>query len=344
MRHGYGVNKKSALVVGYFGYGNMGDDKALTIAIKIMCDMGITPYVAFSSEGDWGIFEGYGAIRVDSKSGKAMLAAINTCDGVFFLGGNHFENESSRRSLLYYSAVALAAAKRGKPVYMIASGIGRMKRGTDRQIALRALSRLSHAGLRTEGDLVQASRILSCPAVKMPDLAFCSELLKEEKTDSFAIIPRQDSAALLVHARRLVALGLKPVVIPFFIHEDMRAARGYGEALSCEVFFSKSAEEIRRRISTMQVTLSERLHGGIFSLTASTPFMFISKSQKCRRFSAEAGEVARLLGSTSPSLDETFGTREFQVRDKCDFAGITARLKGELLSSLHKMLWNFAYN
>ena len=89
MRHGYVVNKKSALVVGYFGHGNMGDDMALTIAIKIMYDMGITPYVSFSSEGNWEIFEGYGAIRVDSKSGEAMLAAINTCDGVFFLGGNH---------------------------------------------------------------------------------------------------------------------------------------------------------------------------------------------------------------------------------------------------------------
>ena len=338
MQHGYGVNAKKLLLCGYFGYGNMGDEAALRALVCYLTDKGIAVTVAAQRSGDLSEYADLGVSICDRLSPYSMHQAMDGCDAVIFTGGNHFENESSRRSLLYYSALADAAQRRGIPTMMIASGLGRMRDGIDRRLALSVLARFSFAGLRTEGDILEGRSIFSCEVRSAPDLALSLSVISGKKENSFAIIPRRDSAAMLKTAKGLRDLGLVPVVIPLFIGEDSVGARGFGEALGCEVFVSQRVEEIRQRLSTMRLTLTERLHGAVFSLTSSTPFMLFSEAKKCRRFADEIEKRARKLETPSPFVENTENLRSYLAGGESDFSSICRDLSTELHASLDRMI------
>ena len=341
MQHVYGDKSTSVLIIGYFGYGNMGDEVCLLHALRALRCVGIRAYVAYNPAADSSALLCEGAIPINRRSPEALSRATRVCDGVFFLGGNHFENESSRRSLIYYSAIALAARKQNKPVYMLSSGLGKIRKGPDARLAASALRSFSFAGLRTAEDLDDAAALMRCTTVRMPDLAFLSETVRHRKQGYFAIVPRRDSALLLEDACALRAMGLRPVVIPFFAEEDMRAARGYGEALGCEVFFSREPHEVRKRLAEAEITLSERLHGAILSQLSSTPFILRKESLKCRRFTDEVGRVAASLGTRSPSLSGVFELGDFKARGGCDFDRINSVFARSLGRALGQAMSDF---
>ena len=334
MSHGYGVTEKKVLLCGYFGYGNMGDEAALDAAVRYLIKRGISVTVAYSSAGDFIEYTSLGAVKCKRFSLHSMLKAIDECDALIFSGGNHFENESSRRSLLYYSCLALTAERRGKPTLMLASGLGRMRLGIDRAIARAALAKFSFAGLRTIGDIREGQELLGCRIVSMPDLALSLPVISEKKERSFAIIPRRNSAIMLDSAIALRELGLVPVVIPLFIDEDATAARGFGEALGCEVFVSQNTSELRHRIAGMRIVLTERLHGAVFSLTASTPFMMKSEAEKCVRFTDEVETRAKKLNTPSPFIKNLGEFGAYILGEATDFSALCSDFSSELLSAL----------
>lgn len=338
MQHGYRATGKRLLLIGYFGYGNMGDEAALLEAVRYLTEAGFSVTVSFSGRGDFSLLRELGASDCPRYSPRALLRAIDDCDAVVFSGGNHFERESSRRSLVYYSIAAIAAQARGKPTLMLASGLGSMRGGIDGRIARVALRRFSFAGLRTEGDLQEASDLFRCELFNIPDLAFALPTLRAEKERAFAIIPRRDSAAMLKEARALRALGLTPVVIPLFASEDARAARGFGEALGCEVFVSQNTNEIRERIAKMSICLTERLHGAVFAVTASTPFIMGSDAKKCKRFSAEVEKRARKLNTPSPFIKNTEHFLRYLEGEPCNFSALCQDFSRELSLGLQCML------
>ena len=344
MQHGYGVSAKRVLLCGYFGYGNMGDDASLLSAIRHLRQRGVSVTVSYSRTGDFSECASLGASRCDRLSLRRMSRAIEECDAVIFSGGNHFENESSRRSLLYYSLLAIAAQRQKKPTLMLSSGLGEMRSGIDRAVARAALSRFSFAGLRTEGDLCEGRGLFSCSIRSIPDLALSFPVISSEKQDSFAIIPRRDSAVMLKTAKRLRACGLTPVVIPLFIGEDSVAARGFGEALGCEVFVSQNTNEIRRRLSTMRLTLTERLHGAIFSTTSSTPFMIEGSAKKCRRFAEETETRAAKLNTPSPFLRNPEDFATYSSGSGTDFSALCDDFSAEIFSGIEHMLCGCGLN
>lgn len=334
----YEPRQKRVLLCGYFGYGNMGDEAALRALVGYLTAGGISVTVAAHPSGDPAEYEALGAVVCDRLSPYSMHRAMDGCDAVVFAGGNHFENESSRRSLLYYSAIAGAAQMRGIPTMMIASGLGQMRRGIDRRLALSVLERFSFAGLRTEGDILEGRGIFSCDVVSAPDLALSLPVISERKEDSFAIIPRRDSVAMLKEAEKLCRLGLTPIVIPLFMREDAASVLCYRDALGCEVLPPESIDTLRQMLARMQITLSERLHGGVFSLTSSTPFMLSGRAKKCERFVGETEKRARKLGTPSPFVEDTRKFRSYLAGCGSDFSSICRDLSAELRAALEMMI------
>ena len=338
MREQQEAKRRRVLLCGYFGYGNMGDEAALRALVSYLVGEGISVTVACSRFGNLAEYASLGGAVCDRLSPYSMHRAMDACDAVIFAGGNHFENESSRRSLLYYSALAGAAQRRGIPTMMIASGLGRMRDGIDRRLALSVLRRFSFAGLRTEGDILEGRSIFSCEVVSAPDLALSLPLIAERKEDSFAIIPRRDSKTMLGEAEKLCHLGLSPVVIPLFMREDAGSVLCYLDALGCEVITPESEDDLRHRLSRMRITLTERLHGAVFSMTSSTPFMLFGRAKKCRRFADEIEKRARKLETPSPFIENTENFPSYLAGGESDFTSICRDLSEELRTALDGMI------
>lgn len=338
MRHGYGSKIKKALLVGYFGYGNAGDEETLRCAVGLLSEYGIDSLVAFNPKGERAELSSIGAEGFNRFSYSEMRRAARECDAVVFAGGSLFQNETSLRSLLYYSAVTAIAEREKRPIYLLSSGIGEIKGRLGREFTERALSRISFAGMRTDADLYEGRRFFTCPSCNMPDMTLIREGVCEKKRDEIAIIPRSDTEGLRRDVRAIVAEGLTPVIIPFFHGEDIGAAYSLGGALGCEVFVSQNTSDIIGRLSSCRAVYTERLHGAVFSLIASTPFFVPSGDQKCKRFVREIKKRAEKLNTLSPILSRERISELRRDGEGCDFESLRRGLRYDIRLSLERVL------
>ncbi len=337
MQHGRGENIKNALLSGYFGFGNAGDEASLAGAIELLGRYGINAHVAFNPRGNFSAFAAMGATYVNRYSASAIKKALAECDALIFAGGNLFQNETSTRSLIYYSAICALAERAGRPIYMLSSGIGRVSGYFGRECARRALSRISFAGLRTDGDIAEWGDSLPCPTRNMPDLALTAKCEPAKRRDFFAIVPTEGSESQRREALRLKSLGLTPVVIPFFIDKDKHAAYRLASELACEVFVSQNTNEIISRLSSTRMILAERLHGAVFSLVAGTPCQLYSKTEKCSRFALEIQKRAKKLGTSCPIMSDGDAPHDEALSGKFDFSALLLDLRRDLSGSLDSL-------
>ena len=262
---------------------------------------------------------------------------MGSSDALILTGGNLIQNETSERSLLYYSAIIALAERAGKPVYMLSSGVGRVSGYLGERCMRRALSRITFAGLRTEGDLDECRGLLGCRAYNMPDLVFAGKSINREKRDSFAIIPKTASRELITASKRLKSQGLSPVVIPLFTKEDLAVSGYIGGEVGCEVFISQNAAEITERLATCKLTLSERLHGAIFSVMGSTPYQNFSSSEKCLRFTKEMHSRAKKLDTPPPVLKNNDLRKARLSAGETDYNALTASCALDLRLSMDRL-------
>lgn len=337
MQHGYGVNIKNVLLCGYFGYGNMGDEAALESALTLLGEYGVNSCVAYNPAGDFSHYLSFGATKCNRFSAREIKLALRNSDALVLTGGNLIQNETSERSLLYYSAITALAERAGKPVFMFSSGIGRVRGYIGERFMRRSLARVSFAGLRTDGDIDECGRLLSCTPCNMPDLTFAKECISRKKRDSFAIIPKTASRELIIASKRLKSAGLTPVVIPLFTSEDLSASGHIGGEVGCEVFVSHNVPEITERLASCRFSLTERLHGAVFSVMSSTPYKNFSSSEKCLRFTEEMKKRAKKLDTPPPVLENNRFEKKIFYAEDTDYKTLTDSCTRDLRFSMDRL-------
>ena len=118
-----------AAVIGYYGYGNLGDEETLSVIASACEARGIE--VIYPTGKD----ENRGAIsRI-----RAVRRAIRHARVIMLGGGNLIQNETSIRSLIYYCEAIKDAKRRGRRVLILSSGLGDIKGQFWRKYAMRAL-------------------------------------------------------------------------------------------------------------------------------------------------------------------------------------------------------------
>ena len=142
-------------------------------------------------------------------------------------GGSLLQNETSLRSLIYYTSVMKLASIMGRRIYMLSSGIGAIRGRIARLVCASALRGCFFVGARTSADLavIRAFRKSQNTAF-MPDICFLlygvgqtsheAELNKKGVSDNgcFAIIPSTHYAPSLKTVEKLENVtGLKSNII-----------------------------------------------------------------------------------------------------------------------------------
>ncbi len=126
---------RRALLCGYYGEHNLGDD-ALLQALLAQLPPGVTPLVTAHDQAE--VQARFGVATVDRRRLRSVLAALGRSDGLVLGGGSLLQDATSFRSLLYYAALVAAARLRGKPVLLWGQGLGPLKRRRSRAL-VRAL-------------------------------------------------------------------------------------------------------------------------------------------------------------------------------------------------------------
>ena len=198
------MEERPLLLVGYFGYGNLGDEETLRVFSERLRSRGILYRVLCGGRKKRG---GYGHAlplrkafreeecvvphtptlakdKLETREGfldtvrrgdpLALLRAIRECRGVILVGGNLLQSESSVRSLLYYAALLRYAVRLGKPILLFGGGLGGFCGGISEIVMRKLLPKFSYLGLRSEGDISSSLRfsVEKCKVHFTPDLCF----------------------------------------------------------------------------------------------------------------------------------------------------------------------------
>lgn len=142
-----------AVISGYYGYGNLGDDAILkAIAGQLSRQSPPVRLTVLSRQPERTARE-YGLPAVKRFSPLAVFRVLRKSDVLISGGGSLLQDKTSTRSVWYYLAVIWLARVLKKPVFLYANGIGPLLRPFDRKAVRRCVERCDAVTLRDQDSL-----------------------------------------------------------------------------------------------------------------------------------------------------------------------------------------------
>jgi len=283
------VKKRRAVLCGYYGAGNVGDEllhRALTARLKR---------------------EGYRDVLTLSRRALTPSSLYAVWRGYdFFLGGgNLLQNETSDRSLWFYAFFARLAYWRGASVSMLSGGLGGFRGGGERRAA-RVLALCDRVECRTEGDLAYALAMGAKDAVLKHDAVLSLPLgMRREDAENILLAfktPKSKDEALAIRAfilklakrcgkGRLCLFAMHPADAPFV----RRTARALGIRAA-----GGDADVFLEKLGSACAVYGNRLHAGVCGLRMGVRAHLWQGDEKSRLLEADVRKAAEALSLPSP--------------------------------------------
>lgn len=272
---------KKILLIGYYGYGNLGDE-LMRESIK-----------EFLNKENFKILELLPKKLANSGSSFSrfnlfsVFKALMTSNIVIYGGGGIFQDKTSFKSFLYYYLVFKFALFFGKPVIFFGNSFGPFNWILSRYLFKDILkSKNLYIFARDEVSYNYAKRynprtyLVTDPAIR--------KLTKikpiDTKDKKAVIIPRKFKNYIPV----LLSLsneGFSEVVFVPFSPEDIQLAKKLSNfsVRGIKVSYCNQIEMAIDHIQQSKIVISERFHGSLISAYFGIPFISI-KDEKFRRF------------------------------------------------------------
>lgn len=129
------MTKIQAVLCGYYGKGN-GGDEALLVSMLEMLPPTVTPLVLSASPRETS--KSYGVKSADRMNSGAVVRALRNSQFLILGGGSLFQDATSIQSSIYYGGLMGLASQFGLKTIAIAQGIGPLNQPLTRWIAKRA--------------------------------------------------------------------------------------------------------------------------------------------------------------------------------------------------------------
>jgi polysaccharide pyruvyl transferase CsaB len=296
--------KRSVLLIGGYGCGNVGDEAILSVLLGELRDAGAHTTVVSADPPHTRRMHGIDAVAARPWS---LLASMLRADTVIIGGGGIFSRYMGRRSMLL-SAVALAAWALRKRVLFRAIGA---YRGTPR-LVLRALAlaigRASFASARDDATIETLDDAgVTRAIIREPDPALRlapqrPETVLSARAVGIAVRRVRDEAtqerlsrAFVELIDALVEAGLRPVLLPFCRHpsQALEQDADYARELRrmtrdparCRIIDSDvSPAQMRGLVAELDALVAMRFHAIVFGHSAGVPMTAIPYDDKCASF------------------------------------------------------------
>ena len=329
--------RPSVCLMGFFGYKNLGDEEILKCAIRELNELGITEISLLSASR--GKMPDAPFNRVfDRMNPKDISDAVSTSDIFILCGGNLMQNETSTRSLVYYEQIIELAKRRGKRIYMLSSGFGEIRGPIASYILSRGIKACDFCGCRTSADL-ETARHYNLNSRIMPDFCFLlDEKSKSSKRNKTFVWILSNKNEVSIDDIRVIARerSLKPIAVNMFPSRDGEAAEKIRKA-NIPVISPTDFTELREILSKSDFSISERLHGAIFSIISHVPTYITSSSLKNRALIDEIDLRSKNGKIILPySRDSVLRKKEIGADDS-DFNYVVNSLKQDIIHALKEI-------
>lgn len=306
--------KPSVCLVGYFGYGNLGDEQTLETAITQLTSRGIKSInVLWRKKTGEPKHDSPGIEFYSRYNFLSVMKAIKKSDAVIMCGGNLLQNETSLKSLLYYSTIMRYAKRRGKKLYMISSGIGKLTGKIANGVSKSALKRADFIGARTHADLEKFAEGAGTLPDFMPDLCYFTKSCVKKKAEASKFLAIASNPQFISLAKRIRSLTNTDFFVTTICEGDREKIEEICKRGGIEYRHSDSFATLEAMLADASFAITERLHGALFSIISHTAVYLSDEKEKNRAFIAEVTQRGRLLG-TNPIVFPLKSSRVADVK------------------------------
>ncbi len=307
--------KWDAVISGYYGYGNAGDESLLYAMTENLRDkkdhirLLVLSKDPEKTESEYGV---YACSRYDIFK---MKKALKNSKMLIFGGGSLIQDVTSSKSLWYYLYVIKQAIKCKTPVMFYANGIGPVNKEKNRKLVGKILDKVETITLRDENSYREILTMGVDPAkikltadpaltIKGIDVENAKNLLSEEgipmdkKILGISIRDWKNCPPSywdeLAEGIETVCreLQLCPVWIPLKRDDDILVSNKIAEKMKIESYLlSKSYNscELVGIIGLCDMVIAMRLHAAIYAASCGVPVINLSYDPKVKGFSEYIG-------------------------------------------------------
>ncbi len=295
---------RSVALVGYYGFGNLGDELILDSALRELARFGTEIHLLASTKA----FERYkliyseyisqGILKLyDRWDPLQIVKALDRAEAIVYGGGGLFQDETSLRSLIYYITIGYSARVLKKALILERQSIGPLKRSLSRWLFRNFLKYVDYISVRDRMSLNYLESFGIKAELKDDWLldSFSYPLNYKVSGDKKRILwifrnwqVKPDVASLLRETVRSLK-GHSDVVV--FQEGDSKAVKGYLIPEDVPVYTFRYVDELNGLLAMMNnsLVISMRLHGIILAFKLHRPIIALSYSPKVKAFCEDKG-------------------------------------------------------
>jgi len=302
------------LVLGYYGFGNFGDELILSAVQDELTSIECQAVFAVNKPDQYANPVCPRHTFVDRHSPTAMRAALGACDYVMLGGGGLIQDVTSWRSSLYYLGILLLAALHNKRILSYAQGVGPVRRFWIRRVVG---SVFDHMILIDVRDDTSRDLLLDC-GVRTQDICVSSDAgltyLIALSGEPVAVPRRASRIVACVNERFgwtpeetasfLDCLGSQASaqldLVVLFPSADLAFTRAVQDRLltPSELIISPQSLALLDLCGSARLTVAGRYHMAVAAVAARSPLVALAYDPKVSQLASYCGFDAFLPGNS----------------------------------------------
>ena len=287
-----------AVLCGYYGMGNAGDEALLVSLLQMLPELAIPIVLSGNPQATK---KQYGVASCDRKSAFAVLNALQQSDLFIWGGGSLMQDSTSIASPIYYAGLMALAQQRGLKTIAWAQGIGPLNKSLTRWLTKQALSGCTAISVRDRAS-AQLLNSWQIEPIIAPDPVWAMESevasqLEEITKPKVAVVLR--SHPLLTPSRlKILTQAIKQfqtqtdshiLLIPFQPVRDEAIARSVLAELDADksILSVDNPKQLKGIFQQVKMTIGMRLHSLIMAAAEGSICFALSYDPKVTQLMSE---------------------------------------------------------
>lgn len=290
---------KRILLAGYYGFGNLGDEAILEMALEQILQITDRENITILSGNKEATAKKYNIDTIDRYNVLSILWKLKYSDAIVFGGGSLLQDITSKRSIYYYLFLIRFAKLMNNKIIMLSQGIGPIINENSKSAVASTLKLVDYITVRDKHskeyleDLgVDSEKIFlsTDPVINLKSGESISKKQDDPKRVCFSLRnwKNADVSTKIVHvAEKLINDGIECCFIPFYYNEDLLLIEEVEKNLGDKAVYYKerlTTTDAFDIIKNMDVMVGVRLHSLIFAAAANVPFVAVSYDHKVDHF------------------------------------------------------------
>jgi polysaccharide pyruvyl transferase CsaB len=292
------MNKIKAVLCGYYGKGNAGDE-ALLVSLLQMLPPEVEPIVLSGNPQETQKL--YNVASCDRTSTFAILQAFKQSEIFIWGGGSLMQDSTSLASPIYYAGLMALAQKQGLKTIAWAQGIGPLNKSFTRWMTKEVLSGCTAISVR-DGASAKLLQNWQLSPLIAPDPVWA---LQSSPVEDLANLPAPKIAVILrphpqLTKQRLrnITIALQQfqqatqafiVLVPFQSDRDMAIAETLAEQLpkTSKIISLQNPRQLKGLFQDVEMVIGMRLHGLIMAAAEACKCFALSYDPKVSQLMLE---------------------------------------------------------